>query len=218
MSKARAPRPGGPGKRPLSDLADGNRGTRQIGEAAATALGHSLAEFGDLSGLVANVAGDGWELVAGHQRLAQLRAAGASGWTLVQAPAADRDGAGYVEHPTTRARFPVRLVAWDAAKAAAARYTANNLEIAGEFTSIALAELQGLADAPLPHFDDLGLEALLGELRETWPATGGNDNDPGGGGASAGAFLLPPVAGHVSRSSPSSGSRPIGRAAGRGRV
>ena len=43
--------------------------------------------------------------MSGHQRIAALKAAGAT--ELV------RDGAWfYVEHPKTKERFPVRMVAW----------------------------------------------------------------------------------------------------------
>ena len=44
---------------------------REISESAAAGLGYSMAEFGDLSGITYNLRTG--ELVAGHQRMGQIR-------------------------------------------------------------------------------------------------------------------------------------------------
>jgi len=154
----------------VADLAPDPRNPRRISEAAASGLGESMRRFGDIALIVWNRTTG--HLVAGHQRMAQLRAAGATEWTL--------DGnQGYIEHPTTHERFAVRVVEWDATTERAANLAANNPSIGGAFTADALAQLEEIAAAGV-DLGPLRLDALMEELREAFPAepeTGATDPD-----------------------------------------
>jgi hypothetical protein len=122
-----------------------------------------MARFGDLSGIVWNSRTG--HLVAGHQRVAELRRRGAvlEGGAVVAAGE----------------RFPVRVVDWPLADEQAANLAANNPAIAGEFTDDAgevLAAVQA-ADEELyaalrlgEMGGDLGGEPAPLELRE-WDAS-----------------------------------------------
>ncbi|NIM50417.1 MAG: ParB N-terminal domain-containing protein [Gemmatimonadales bacterium] len=105
----------------ISDLKPDPKNPRRIDEASARALSKSMYEFGDLSGIVWNEATG--ELVAGHQRVDQLKRAGA-GLCVGTDPVLESDGR----------RFPVRVVNWTPEKQRAANIAANNQAIAGVFT------------------------------------------------------------------------------------
>lgn len=147
---------------------------REIDEPALVGLGVSLADFGDLSGIVWN-----WqtgELVAGHQRVDRLNAAGATEWKE------DHAGA-YIEHPVTGERFPIRIVDWPIEKQRAANLVANNPTIQGTFTRAALEQLEQLrghvhAEAlRLPEME-AHIRAQLEDLRaKQKPAGGRTDPD-----------------------------------------
>lgn len=127
---------------------------RAISNEALIGLGYSLEEFGDLSGIV-------WNeqlgiLIAGHQRLNRLEAAGAKTWKRVS------DDLGVIVHPTTGEHFRIRIVRWDAQKSRAANLIANNPHIAGEFTTAALDQLKALQDEEL--FEAARLASLQEEL------------------------------------------------------
>jgi DNA modification methylase len=135
-------------------------------------LGVSLQDFGDLSGIVWNRRTG--QLVAGHQRVKALRAAGVKDWTL------DGD-AGAVVHPKTRERFPVRVVDWDEITQRAANITANNPQISGEWDVQAVLRQMKEIEAKLPDFDKLGLArleaALAAEYQEAAGAAVGEAKD-----------------------------------------
>jgi ParB-like chromosome segregation protein Spo0J len=67
--------------RSADDLAPDPVNPREIGDDQRAGLGASLEIFGDLSGIVWNKRNG--LLVAGHQRMERLRAAGAESWTQV---------------------------------------------------------------------------------------------------------------------------------------
>ena len=144
----------------VADLAPDPRNPRRITDEAASGLAESMRRFGDIALIVWNRTTG--HLVAGHQRMAQLRAAGATEWTL------DGDR-GYIEHPTTHERFSVRVVEWDETTERAANLAANNPSIGGEFTADALAQLEEIAAAGV-DLGPLRLDALMEELREAFPA------------------------------------------------
>jgi DNA modification methylase len=144
-----------PEKRPMK-LAVGvlkadPQNARTIEAPALRGLGVSMETFGDLSGIVWNERSG--NLVAGHQRMNRLRAAGASEW--------HREGdRGWIAHPKTGQRFDIRIVDWDATTERMANLTANNPAIQGEFTEEAAAQLAALED-------EVAFEVLrLGELKE----------------------------------------------------
>lgn len=139
--------------RPLSALAPDPRNPRAIGAAAGAGLGASMQTFGDIAGIVFNRRTG--ELAAGHQRVAQLEAAGAKTWTEEAG-----GSSGYIEHPVTAERFPVRIVDWTPAEQTAANLAANNPEIAGHFTE-ALPALLDEVQRGLPElFERLRFGAL----------------------------------------------------------
>jgi ParB-like chromosome segregation protein Spo0J len=123
---------------------------REITPEALEGLGVSMQTFGDLSGIVWNQASG--HLVAGHQRMENLRAAGVTTWTRLSPTE------GVIVHPDTGERFRVRIVDWDATRERMANLAANNPEIAGTFTPEALDQLKALEG-------EVAFEALrLGEL------------------------------------------------------
>lgn len=118
---------------------------------AAAGLAVSLETFGPLDIVFNDETG---ELVSGHQRVAQLKAAGA-----VEVV---REGdAGYIEHPKTGDRFPVRFVRWDATKQRMANLVANNPHLQGDFTPEAIEQARSLEDEA--HFHELQLDRLIAE-------------------------------------------------------
>jgi len=139
---------------PIATLAADPKNPRKMDDSARAGLAISLETFGPLD-ITFN--DDTGELVSGHQRIAALKAAGA---TMVW-----RDGdAGYIEHPTTHERFPVRFVRWDETKQRMANLVANNPALQGEFTEDALTRLKSLEAET--HFAELGLAKLAAELEE----------------------------------------------------
>lgn len=129
----------------LADLRPAPYNPREISKEALEGLGHSLDQFGDISGIVWNKRTG--HLVAGHQRVEALRAAEAE-W---------KNGALVVGQK----KYPVRIVDWDRAKERAANVAANNQFLTGEFTD----SLEGLLAELKTDFT--GFEALrLDELAE----------------------------------------------------
>ena len=106
----------------IADLKPAPYNPRRITADALRALGRSLGEFGDISGLVWNQRTG--HLVAGHQRLAALRAEHGDALKL--------EG-GFILTPSGE-RFPVRVVDWPPAKEKAANVAANSPLLAGDFT------------------------------------------------------------------------------------
>ncbi len=118
---------------------------------ARKGLAVSLETFGPLDIVFNDTTG---ELVSGHQRVAELKAAGAA--------TVERDGdSGIIVHPKTGDRFPVRFVRWDAVKQRMANLSANNPALAGEFTEETIEQVRALEDEAL--FNELQLDKLLAE-------------------------------------------------------
>jgi len=135
----------------MADLKPAPYNPRKISPKAASALQRSLGEFGDLSGITWNSRTG--HVVAGHQRLAELRKMGAN---LV-------DGCVVA----TGERYQVRVVDWPEGKEKAANVVANSPSIAGEFTD-GLQDVLVDVGAELDHelFADLLLSDLEEEERE----------------------------------------------------
>jgi hypothetical protein len=128
---------------------------RKIDAAKLRGLGYAMTEFGDLSGIVWNERTG--LLVAGHQRMHELIAAGASTWQRLDKTS------GVIIHPKTGERFPIRIVDWEIQRAHAALLVANNPHLQGEFTAGAVDLLTSLEDEK--DFAELELSALLDDLR-----------------------------------------------------
>ena len=126
----------------LADLKPASYNPRKISASAAEGLARSLAEYGDLSGIVWNSRTG--NLVAGHQRVDQLKKLGAV------------FHAGEVRLGPEGPRFPVRVVDWNIANEKAANVTANNLHIAGVFTD----DLQDLLGEIRASMGDLDFQAF----------------------------------------------------------
>ena len=156
-------------KLPIAVLKADPRNPRKMEPDAAAGLAVSLETFGPLDVVFNDETG---ELVSGHQRVAQLKAAGA-----VEVM---RDGdAGYIEHPKTGDRFPIRFVRWDATKQRMANLVANNPALQGMFTEEVIEQARSLEDEA--HFHELQLDKLIAEeeakLGEPAPTEGNCDPD-----------------------------------------
>ncbi len=128
----------------IGDLRAAKYNPRAIGRDAAAGLTASLEAFGDLSGIVWNERTG--NLVAGHQRVDQLRKRGA-----VFVPAADGLPPRLeLETPRNgRVAWHVRVVDWSLDVEKAANLAANNTAIAGTFTDgveALFADLRGSMD------------------------------------------------------------------------
>lgn len=134
----------------LDDLKPAPYNPRKISKSAASGLSASLERFGDLSGIVWNRRTG--HLVAGHQRVNELRGLGAQ---LV------RGGLEIAVHGEVR-RFPVRVVDMDDGEEHAANVVANNPLISGEFTDT-LSDVLNIAKASIGDdvFKDLALDGLM---------------------------------------------------------
>jgi DNA modification methylase len=151
----------------LDEMSPDPQNPRQIEPSAAAGLAASLEKFGDLS-MVFNARSGQW--VAGHQRVVQLKAAGAT--EVVRE--GDR---GYIVHPKTGERFFVRIVDWSAETQRKANLAANNPHIAGTFTPLAIEQLtmlKGDIDFKPLKFDELLMDLGGGEEE---PAAGDCDPD-----------------------------------------
>lgn len=127
------------------------RNPRKMSDEAAAGLAISLETFGPLDIVFNDETG---ELVSGHQRVAQLKASGAT--------EVIREGdAGYIAHPKTGERFPVRFVRWDATKQRMANLVANNPHLQGDFTEEAIDQVRSLEDEA--HFLELQLDKLIAD-------------------------------------------------------
>jgi DNA modification methylase len=139
---------------PIATLAPDLKNPRRITDEARAGLGVSLETFGALDVVFNETTG---ELVSGHQRIERLKAAGAT--ELV------RDGDwGFITHPKTGERFPVRFVTWSATKQNLANLVANSPELQGTFTEAALDHLRALEDEV--NFAALGLDRLAAQLEK----------------------------------------------------
>lgn len=133
----------------IDDLKPADYNPREISPEAAEALGKSVERFGDISGIVWNKRTG--NLVAGHQRVDQLRKAGGQVvGDAVVIGTGDR-----------QRRFPIRVVDWAISEEKAANIAANNPGISGVFTD-GLPDLLAEVHAALgdENFATLGFDYL----------------------------------------------------------
>lgn len=154
------------------DLAADPRNPRFINPTAQGGLSASLAEFGDLSGIVWNK--QTGQLVTGHQRLDQITARwGPQKIEITEA------GLGQIRIMQGEGMpcylFTVRVVDWSPEKQAAANATANNPLIQGEFTNDLASFLTDakliMAETSPALFDDVLLLDLMAQHGEKEEAT-----------------------------------------------
>lgn len=135
----------------LDDLAPAPYNPRRIKDRNFEALGYSLEEFGDLSGITWNQRTG--NLVTGHQRLRSLKERHGDGLKM-------RRGVIHAGAET----FRVRVVNWPIEKEKAANIAANSPLLAGVFTTD-LAGLVAELDTAMPELaGDLLLHQLLTSL------------------------------------------------------
>ncbi len=137
----------------IDDLKPAPYNPRKIDSGAADGLGFSIERFGDLSGIVWNKRTG--HIVAGHQRLTQLKARGAqllNGDVCISVQGATK-------------RFPVRVVDWSEVEEKAANLEANNPHISGSFDD-GVVDLLREVEAGLgsEFVSDALLDALLADL------------------------------------------------------
>lgn len=108
-------------------LADGAN-PRKISDESAAGLRASIKRFGDLAGIVFNKRTG--ELVAGHQRLEQIRAE----YGDLPIELIDQATGTHGIRVSESEFFAVRVVEWSPAKQRAANVAANNPKIQGTFT------------------------------------------------------------------------------------
>jgi hypothetical protein len=141
-------------KLPLAQMMPDPANPRKMKPAAREGLGVSMETFGPLD-IVFNVRTR--EFVSGHQRVERPKTAGAT--EVV------REGNwGYILHPKTGEKFPVRFVDWDKTKQRMANLEANNPEVQGEFTDSVVGELQDVSNQI--EFAPLLLDNLLTSLQD----------------------------------------------------
>jgi DNA modification methylase len=152
----------------IEALAPDPKNPRRMSDEARAGLAISLETFGPLDITFNDGTG---QLVSGHQRVRSLREAGAT--EVV------RDGdVGYIEHPGTHERFPVRFVRWDQTKQRMANLVANSPFLQGEFTEAAIEQVRSLEDEA--RFNELQLDKLLAaeEARQRDSESKGGNCDP----------------------------------------
>jgi hypothetical protein len=154
---------------PIAALKADPKNPRRIDPDAAKGLAVSLETFGDLAGITFD--DETGSLIAGHQRVSQLKAAGATEFV--------RTGdTGYIAHPKTGERFPIRFVRWDPVKQSMANLVANNPAIGGTFTADAIEQARALeAEA---HFVELQLDKLIAAEEAKADDLAPNDHQPKG--------------------------------------
>lgn len=136
----------------IKDLKPAEYNPRKITEEKLAALKKSLAEFGDLSGIVYNRRTA--RLIGGHQRIKTFDLS----WPITKEETQDGRGTvahGYVETP--HGRITYREVDWLEAKEKAANIAAN--KHGGEWDEVMLAELLGELKAGEFDPDLLGFDA-----------------------------------------------------------
>jgi len=157
MSK---PKPAG---KPVSTLAVNPRNPNRMADEDKGRMAKSLAEFGDLSGIVFNRKTR--QLIGGHQRTSVMQTGQVVITERLSKP--ERDGTvarGYVEH--LGARYQYREVDWPEARANAAMLAANRFGRVGEddpgILKDVLLELDtGEFDIDLTGFDERAMEDLM---------------------------------------------------------
>ena len=134
--------------RSMSDLRADERNPRSITKDALRGLTFSLAEYGDLSGIVFNV--QTGELVCGHQRVKALTQ-----------KYGDLAIAGDEIRTPDGGAFKIRTVDWPRNKQMAANVAANAPTIQGDFTDDIDAILREIRDDDPKVFESLLLDDLL---------------------------------------------------------
>jgi hypothetical protein len=147
--------------RSIELLAPDPKNPRRIDVKAKAGLGRSMEIFGDVSGIVFNQRTG--QLVGGHQRMDDLKAAGATEWYR------DENGNAWIIHPKTDERFAIRMVYWDEVTQRMANMAANNPKTQGEFTDMALPQLHSLEASPM--FEELRLDDMMVDLTPSTPRT-----------------------------------------------
>ena len=131
----------------IEDLKPAPYNPREISSAAVKGISASIAQFGDISGIVWNSRTG--HLVAGHQRLAALI----------------DHGAVFISSPPRIAfeekDFPIRIVDWDDLTERAANISANNTYITGDFLDDKLQSILNEIKDVFSEFNDLQLDMLL---------------------------------------------------------
>lgn len=146
----------------VEDLKPSEYNPRSIKDESLEALGYSMKEFGDLSGITYNMRTD--RVCCGHQRLKNLDPK----LPITKYVPADGDGGtiGWGEiHDAKGHAWRVRFVDWEERKEQAANLAANSPLLAGDFTLGALDMIAGL-EVELP---DLSVELRLPELKDLIP-------------------------------------------------
>lgn len=147
----------------VGDLREAVYNPRVISPEALGGLKRSMAEFGDLSGIVWNERTG--NLVSGHQRVRALREEWGDKLELVDGVLVSPGG-----------RWPIRVVDWDEAREKAANVVANSPFLAGEFAHGALRDV--LAELTAPGFLADGLFESLRLTDLHAPLFGGENFDP----------------------------------------
>jgi len=143
----------------IKDLKPASYNPRKITDKQLGMLKKSMAEFGDLSGIVVNVKTG--NMVGGHQRVKNLD----QSWQIVKQPHKDKTGTvalGYIETPV--GRWTYREVSWTEKKEAAANIAAN--KHGGEFDMPKLKDIiisldDGAMDMELLGFNSHELELMM---------------------------------------------------------
>ncbi len=159
--------------RDLAELAPDPDNPRFISDEALMGLEASVADFGDLSGIVWNQRTG--QLVTGHQRVSALKRAGATTWHYLDDKTERGLPPSVIIHPGTGERFPIRIVDWDEITQRKANLVANSRAIAGEYTAAALEQLKQLEDDA--RFSALRLDELQAQLRHDLDAQAGGNGD-----------------------------------------
>jgi hypothetical protein len=171
----------------VKDLAPSPYNPRVITAKQLAMLKKSMAEFGDLSGVVMNIRTG--HLIGGHQRVTQLDPS----WKIVKEAHADKTGTvalGHIETPWGRWQY--REVDWPEKREAAAGIAAN--QHGGDFDMPKLREIiltldDGDMDMELTGFNTHELELMMTATKqepESFPE----------GGARRGEIVTCPSCGH----------------------
>ena len=154
-------------KKAIRNLVPSPYNPRKITDKQLSMLKKSMAEFGDLSGIVVNVRSG--HIVGGHQRVKNLDPS----WLIIKAPHADKVGTvalGHIETPWGRWQY--REVDWPEKKEAAANIAAN--KHGGEFDLGKLREIvitldDGSLDMELTGFNSHEIELMMTAVHDLDP-------------------------------------------------
>jgi DNA modification methylase len=139
----------------LADLRPDPDNPREITTDALAGLQASVANFGDISGIVWNRRTG--QLVAGHQRLQALQERYGAAASLEIGEDDDHVGV----RISSGGYFPVRVVDWPLERQRLANLAANNPHIAGAFTRELQPQLHGLLAKEEELFRSLRLDQML---------------------------------------------------------